>query len=333
MALTSTEIHLARRPSGMAVPEDFVFVERKLGDPGEGEVLVQNLFISVDPYMRGRMNEGRGYAAGYQLNEAMFGGAIGRVVASRQNAFQEGDLVLSNLGWREGFVSDGQGLQKLPEASLPVTVYMGPLGMTGRTAYDGLLGAAEMREGETVFVSGAAGAVGSIAGQIARLKGCRTVGSAGSPEKVAFCREIGFDHAFDYHDGNLLAHLSEGAPEGLDVYFDNVGGDHLEAALAHMRLLGRIALCGAISHYNDTTPGPGPRNLRVAIGLRLTLRGFVVGNFPELRESFQGDMVSWLESGQIVWRETIREGIRNAPDAFIGLFSGENIGKMIVKLA
>ena len=327
MPLTSTEVHLARRPVGLAVPEDFIFVERELADPGEGEVLVQNLYISVDPYMRGRMNEG------YRLNEAMFGGAIGRVVASRQNDFQEGDLVLSNSGWREGFVSDGGGLQKLPETSLPVTVHMGPLGMTGRTAYDGLLGAAEMREGETVFVSGAAGAVGSIAGQIARLKGCRTVGSAGSPEKVAFCREIGFDHAFDYHDGNLLAHLREGAPEGLDVYFDNVGGDHLEAALAHMRLLGRIAICGAISRYNDTVPTPGPRNLPVVIGLRLTLRGFVVGNFPELREPFQQDMASWLESGQIVWRETVREGIRSAPDAFIGLFSGENIGKMIVKLA
>ena len=329
MPLTSTEVHLARRPSGMPVAEDFVFVRRELADPGAGEVLVRNLYISVDPYMRGRMNEG----ADFRLNEVLHGGAIGRVVASRLDDFREGDLVSSNAGWREGFVSDGQGLQKLPETSLPITVYMGPLGMTGRTAYDGLLGAAELREGETVFVSGAAGAVGSIAGQIARLKGCRTVGSAGSAEKVAFCREIGFDHAFDYHDGNLLAHLREGAPDGLDVYFDNVGGDHLEAALAHMRLLGRIAICGGISRYNDTVPAPGPSNLLVAIGLRLTLRGFVVGNYPELREPFEEEMASWLESGQIVWRETIREGIRNAPAAFIGLFSGENIGKMIVRLA
>ena len=330
MALRSTEVHLARRPKGMPAPEDFNFVTRELADPGAGEVLVQNLYISVDPYMRGRMNEAPG---GQRLNEAMVGSAIGRVVASRNNDFQEGDLVSSNLGWREGFVSDGNGLNRLPETSLPVTVHIGPLGMTGRTAYDGLLGAAEMREGETVFVSGAAGAVGSIAGQIARLKGCRTVGSAGSAEKVAFCREIGFDHAFDYHDGDLLSHLREGAPDGLDVYFDNVGGDHLEAALAHMRLLGRIAICGGISRYNDTEPAPGPRNLLVAIGLRLTLRGFVVGNFPELREPFEEEMTSWLESGEIVWRETIREGIGNAPDAFIGLFRGENVGKMIVKLA
>ncbi len=330
MALTSTEVHLARRPNGLPVREDFVFVDRQLPDPGAGEVLVQNLYISVDPYMRGRMNEAPG---GQRLNEAMHGSAIGRVAASRNDGFREGDLVASNLGWREGFVSDGNGLDRLPETSLPVTVHMGPLGMTGRTAYDGLLGAAEMREGETVFVSGAAGAVGSIAGQIARLKGCRIVGSAGSAEKVAFCREIGFDHAFDYRDGDLLSHLREGAPDGLDVYFDNVGGDHLEAALAHMRLLGRIAICGGISRYNDTEPAPGPRNLLVAIGLRLTLRGFVVGNFPELREPFEEEMVSWLESGEIVWRETIREGIGNAPDAFIGLFRGENVGKMIVKLA
>ena len=333
MPLSSTEIHLARRPSGMAVPEDFSFVTGELPDPGEGELLVQNLFISVDPYMRGRMNEVQTQGQGFQLNEVMYGGAIGRVVASRHNGFAEGDLVSSNLGWREGFLSDGDGLQKLPETSLPVTVHMGPLGLTGRTAYDGLLGAAELQEGETVFVSGAAGAVGSIAGQIARLKGCRTIGSAGSAEKVTFCREAGFDHAFNYREGGLLEHLREGAPDGIDVYFDNVGGEHLEAALANMRLLGRIAICGAISHYNDTAPAPGPSNLRMAIRLRLTLRGFVVGNFPELREPFERDMRSWLENGQIVWRETIREGIRSAPEAFMGLFRGENLGKMIVKVA
>lgn len=333
MPFSSTEVHLARRPSGMAVPEDFAFVTRQLPDPGEGEVLVGNLFISVDPYMRGRMNEAQTQGQGFRLNEVMYGGAIGRVVASRHNGFEEGDLVSSNLGWREGFLSDGDGLQKLPDTSLPVTVHMGPLGLTGRTAYDGLLGAAELQEGETVFVSGAAGAVGSIAGQIARLQGCRTIGSAGSAEKVEFCREIGFDHAFDYHDGNLAAQVHEGAPEGIDVYFDNVGGEHLEAALANMRLLGRVAICGAISHYNDTVPAPGPSNLRASIRLRLTLRGFVVGNFPELREPFERDMRSWLESGQIAWRETIREGIRSAPDAFMGLFRGENTGKMIVKLA
>ncbi len=333
MAFTSTEIHLKRRPSGMPVPGDFAFVDNDLADPGEGQVLVRNLYISVDPYMRGRMNEGKGYAAGYTLNEVMYGGAIGRVVASRNPDFSEGDLVSSNNGWREGFLSNGKDMGKLPETSLPASAHLGPLGGTGRTAYEGLLGAAHMADGETVFVSGAAGAVGSIAGQIARLKGARVLGSAGSEEKVQFCKDIGFDYAFNYRDGNLLQHLTEGAPDGLDVYFDNVGGDHLEAALAHMKRLGRIALCGAISQYNATAPVPGPRNLAVSIGMGLNLRGFIVGMFPELRESFMTDMVGWLESGEISWKETVFDGIRRTPDAFIGLFTGDNIGKMVVKLA
>jgi NADPH-dependent curcumin reductase CurA len=333
MTFKSTEVHLVRRPGGMPVAEDFAFVESELPDPGDGQVLVQNLYISVDPYMRGRMNEGKGYAEGYRLGEALYGGAVGRVVASRHGQLQKGDLVSSNIGWREAFISDGNGLQVLPATSLPVSAYLGPLGGTGRTAYEGLLGAAAMQEGETVFISGAAGAVGSIAGQIAKLKGCRTIGSAGSAEKVAFCTEIGYDYTFNYHDGDLLQHLRTGAADGLDVYFDNVGGDHLEAALAHMKRLGRIALCGAISQYNATAPVPGPSNLGVSIGLGLNLRGFIVGMFPELRASFQQEMTDWLSAGQINWRETVREGIHNAPGAFIGLFSGENVGKMLVKLA
>ncbi|MDA0790550.1 MAG: NADP-dependent oxidoreductase [Proteobacteria bacterium] len=332
MGFTSTEIHLKRRPNGMPVAEDFLFVENPLADPAEGQVLVRNLYLSVDPYMRGRMNEGKGYAEGYKLNEVMYGGAIGRVEASRNPAFAEGDLVSSNNGWRQGFVSSGRDMGKLPETSLPASVHLGPLGGTGRTAYEGLLGAAHMADAETVFVSGAAGAVGSIAGQIAKLRGCRVLGSAGSAEKVAFCQEIGFDYAFNYHEGHLLTHLREGAPDGLDVYFDNVGGDHLEAALSHMKRLGRIALCGAISQYNATTPVPGPRNLAVSIGMGLNLRGFIVGMFPELRESFMRDMTGWLEAGQIIWKETVHEGIRSTPDAFIGLFTGGNLGKMVVKL-
>ena len=333
MTMQSVEVHLKRRPNGMPVAEDFAFVTQDLGDPGEGEVLVQNLFISVDPYMRGRMNEGKGYAEGYKLDEVMYGGAVGRVVASRHPDFAEGAIVSSNNGWREGFLSDGRGLTGLPETRLPVSAYLGPLGGTGKTAYEGLLGAAAMQDGETVFVSGAAGAVGSIAGQIAHLRGCRTIGSAGSAAKVALCREIGFDYMFDYHEGNLLNHLREGAPDGLDVYFDNVGGDHLEAALSHMKHLGRIALCGAISQYNATAPVPGPRNLSVSIGSGLNLRGFIVGMFPELREPFQEEMTGWLESDQIVWRETVLDGIQRAPEAFIGLFTGVNVGKMLVKLA
>ncbi len=332
MTTPSTEVHLKRRPSGMPEPEDFEFVDQTLADPGADELLVQNLYLSVDPYMRGRMNAAKGYAESYALGEVMYGGAIGRVTDTKHPDFEVGDLVSSNQGWREGFISNGRGLQKLPETKLPASAHLGPLGGTGRTAYEGLFGAGEMKPGETVFVSGAAGAVGSIAGQIARIKGCHTIGSAGSAEKVEFCKEIGFDFAFDYHEGRILQHLQTGAPEGLDVYFDNVGGDHLEAALAHMRRLGRIPLCGAISQYNATEPVPGPRNLGTAIGLGLTLRGFIVGMFPELREGFQRDMTDWLEAGEINWRETVHEGIGSAPQAFIGLFSGENIGKMVVKL-
>ena len=334
MTFQNKEIHLKRRPSGMPNADDFEFVDNDLRDPEDDQVLVQNLFISVDPYMRGRMNAGPGYAEGYQLNEAMYGGAIGRVVTSRNSDFAEGDIVASNAGWRQAFISDGRGLQKKePLEGLPVSVYLGPLGGTGRTAYQGLLGAAEMKDGDTVFVSGAAGAVGSVACQIARIRGCRTIGSAGSEEKVAFCQEIGCDYAFDYHDGNILKHLQTGAPDGLDVYFDNVGGSHLEAAISHMKRMGHLALCGAISQYNATEPVPGPRNLAVSIGMGLTLRGFIVGMFPELAAGFQGDMVQWIRSGDVKWRETVHEGIESAPGAFIGLFTGENIGKMLVKLA
>lgn len=333
MTMQSKEVHLKRRPSGMPVADDFELVERSLPDPGDGQVLVQNLYVSVDPYMRGRMNDARGYAECYALGEVMSGGAIGRVVASGHADYGVDQIVSSNNGWREAFLSDGGGMQKLDDISLPVSAYLGPLGGTGRTAYEGLFGAGEMKDGETVFVSGAAGAVGSIAGQIAQIRGCRTIGSAGSAEKVAFCREIGFDYAFDYNDGSILKHLQSAAPDGIDVYFDNVGGDHLEAALAHMRRMGRISLCGAISQYNATAPVPGPRNLTTAIGMGLTLRGFIVGMFPELREGFQKDMVQWIESGELKWRETVYEGIDNAPKAFMGLFTGDNIGKMVVKLA
>ena len=200
------------------------------------------------------------------------------------------------------------------------------------TSYVGLLGAAELKDGETVFVSGAAGAVGSIAGQIARIKGCRVLGSAGSAEKVAWLEELGFDYAFDYHEGHLLNHLREGAPEGLDVYFDNVGGDHLEAAIFHMRPFGRIALCGAISQYNDTKPAPGPVNLTMAIGLGLTLKGFIVSHYQNMAEDFRRDMEGWIQSGQVVYKETVFDGIDKAPEAFIGLFTGANTGKMIVNL-
>ncbi len=313
--------------------DDFEIVEVEVGEPADGEVLVRNLFISVDPYMRGLMRDRRSYAPPYELGATMTGGAVGRVVASKAEGLAEGDHVLSSFGWREAFRAPGERLQRLGELAAPPSAYLGVMGMPGMTAYTGLLAAASLQDGETVFISGAAGAVGSVAGQIAKVKGCRVVGSAGSAEKVAWLTdELGFDYAFDYHGADLRAELKKGAPEGLDVYFDNVGGDHLQAALSCMREFGRIALCGAISMYNDTEPTPGPTNLPRAIGLGLNLKGFLVRHYRHMRDDFLRDMSAWLADGSVTYRETVYEGIDEAPEAFMGLFTGANLGKMVVRV-
>jgi NADPH-dependent curcumin reductase CurA len=241
--------------------------------------------------------------------------------------------VLSNFGWREAFRAPAERVQQLGDLAASPSAYLGIMGMPGMTAYTGLLAAASLKDGETVFVSGAAGAVGSVAGQIAKVKRCRVVGSAGSPEKVRWLMDdLGFDHAFDYRDADLRAELRKGAPEGLDVYFDNVGGDHLQAAIGCMREFGRIALCGAISMYNDTEPAPGPSNLPRAIGMGLNIRGFLVRHYGHMRDDFLRDMGRWLADGSITYRETVYDGIESAPAAFIGLFTGANLGKMVVRL-
>ncbi|MBK80878.1 MAG: NADP-dependent oxidoreductase [Gammaproteobacteria bacterium] len=332
--MQSQEVRLKRRPVGMPDADDFEVVTVDLPDPEAGEIQVRNLCMSVDPYMRGRMVDRKSYVPPFQVGEALTGGAIGRIVKSAHPEYPEGEIVESHLGWREGFTVAAGQTRRIGELSAPPSAYLGVLGMPGMTAYVGLFGAASLKDKETVFVSGAAGAVGSIAGQIARIRGCRVVGSAGSADKVAWLTgELGFDHAFDYHDGRLLDHLREGAPDGLDVYFDNVGGDHLEAALFHMRPFGRIALCGAISQYNATEPVPGPSNLVMAIGLGLTLRGFIVSHFDHMADDFRRDMTAWVNAGEISYRETVYDGIDKAADAFIGLFTGANVGKMIVRLA
>jgi NADPH-dependent curcumin reductase CurA len=327
------EVQLLHRPDGMPRPEDFRIVEVDVGTPGPDEVLVKNICMSVDPYMRGRMVERRSYVPPFELGATLTGGAIGRVVASNHTKFAPGDIVESNFGWRELFVAAGSALNPLGALTAPPSAYLGVLGMPGMTAYVGLLEVGQLKDGETVFVSGAAGAVGSIVGQIAKLHGCRVVGSAGGAAKVAYLsHELGFDYAFDYHAGNLEAQLTTGAPDGIDVYFDNVGGDHLQAAINHMRGFGRIALCGAISMYNAKTPPPGPNNLTLAIGLGLTLRGFIVSHFNHLRGQFRHDMEQWVASRRIVYRETTLIGIERAAEAFIGLFEGANTGKMVVQL-
>lgn len=331
--MKSREVVLARRPVGMPKVEDFAIREVDLPEPGPGEVVVQNVCMSVDPYMRGRMIDRRSYTAPFEVGEPLTGGAIGKIVGSNDPNLPEGEHVESHLGWREAFVANAAGLRRLGNLQAPASAYLGVLGMPGMTAYAGLLDVGALKEGETVFVSGAAGAVGSAVGQIAKIKNCKAIGSAGSPEKVQHLTEdLGFDHAFDYHDGHLERQIREGASEGIDVYFDNVGGDHLQAALNCMRPSGRIPLCGAIAQYNATAPVPGPNNLTIAIGMGLTLKGFIVSNFNHLRADFIRDMTAWVTSGRVKYRETTFDGIDKAPEAFIGLFTGMNTGKMVVNL-
>ena len=331
--MQSREIRLHRRPVGMPQPEDFELATVEVPAPEDGQVQVQNLCMSVDPYMRGRMIDRKSYTPPFQVGEPLNGGAIGRVVASADPDHQVGEHVSHRYGWREAFTCPGKELQGLGELTAPASAYLGAIGMPGMTAYVGLLEVGALKDGETVFVSGAAGAVGSIVGQIAKLHDCRVLGSAGSAEKVSWLTDdLGFDYAFNYHDGSILDHLREGAPDGIDVYFDNVGGEHLQSALTCMRPEGRIPLCGAISMYNATEPVPGPNNLTMAIGLSLTLRGFIVSNFSHLAQQFRQEMEEWVTNGTIKYRETIVEGIEKAPEAFIGLFTGANTGKMVVTL-
>lgn len=331
--MKSKEVRLVSRPVGMPKQEDFNVVEVDLPEPQDGEISVKNVSLTVDPYMRGRMVDRKSYVAGFDLSETLTGGAIGRVEASNDPNFSAGDYVESSWGWREAWVSGTRGIRKLGELKAPASAYLGILGMPGMTAYVGLLDVGQLKEGETVFVSGAAGAVGSAVGQIAKIKNCTAIGSAGGKEKVDhLVNDLGFDHGIDYRDGNLTQQLWGCAPTGLDVYFDNVGGDHLEAALNCMRPNGRLPLCGAISQYNATAPAPGPRNLAIAIGSQLTLKGFIVSNYNHLRDDFMRDMTDWVSSGKLKYRETIFDGIENMPEAFIGLFTGVNTGKMIVNL-
>jgi hypothetical protein len=290
--------------------------------------------MSVDPYMRGRMRSGPSYAPPWEVGEVMRGGAVGRVVASRAPELPEGSLVLTDAAWRETAVLDAAEVTRLPVADdVSPSWYLGVLGMPGLTAYAGLFRVGAFREGDDVFVSGAAGAVGSLVGQFARLRGAGSVvGSAGSPEKVAWLRELGFTAAFDHHDG-VARGLAEAAPEGIDLFFDNVGGEHLEAAIGALRVHGRAALCGSISTYNAVEPPPGPRNLGLMVGKRLTLRGFLVSDHTDLRPEFTETVTGWLRSGDLVVRETVFEGIEEAVPAFLALLRGGNTGKLVVRLA
>ncbi|MGX7758989.1 NADP-dependent oxidoreductase [Streptomyces angustmyceticus] len=332
---TGREWHLVARPHGWPTPEDFALREAAVPAVGEGQILVRTTHFSVDPYMRGRMNDVKSYVPPFQLDQPMDGGAVGEVIASRDDSVAVGDHVLHGLGWREYAVLDAKRAAKVDPSLAPLTAYLGVLGMPGLTAYAGLLEVASFKEGDAVFVSGAAGAVGSEVGQIAKLKGAsRVIGSAGSDEKVKLLvEEYGFDAAFNYKNGDVAKQLKEAAPEGIDVYFDNVGGDHLEAAISSLNVHGRAAICGMISMYNATEPSPAPRNLAMVIGKRLRLQGLLVSDHAALQPQFVEEVSAWIRSGELKYSETKVAGIENGVDAFLGLLRGENTGKMIVSLA
>lgn len=331
----STQIQLARRPEGWPTHDDFRTVEVELSDPAPGEVRVANEFVSVDPYMRGRMNDVRSYVAPYALDEVIAGGAIGRVVASAADDLPVGTVVLHQHGWSDVVQADASTFRPVPEVpGMPLSLRLHILGMTGLTAYVGLTAIAGLAAGDTVFVSGAAGAVGTAVGQIAKLLGAgRVIGSAGSPEKVALLTEkYGYDAAFNYKDGPVREQLAALAPEGVDVFFDNVGGDHLEAALDVMNDGGRIALCGAITSYNTTERVPGPDNMANIITRGLRLQGFTLASYLHLSPEFSEKMTRWSAEGRIAYDETIVDGIENTVDAFLDMMRGANTGKMLVRV-
>ena len=327
--MRSREVHLVERPQGLPVPAQFRVVETGTADPAEGQLLVENIYMSVDPAMRPRL------AGPTALNEAMMGGAIGRVLESRNAAFREGEYVESMNGFREYYISDGKGLSKLDPDGMPLVAYMSVLGLTGLTAYGGLLVIGALKEGENVFVSAAAGAVGSVAAQIAKIKGCYVIGSAGTDEKCRWLKdELGLDAVINYKNGDLRTALKAAAPKGIDVYFENVGGEHLNAALPRMNALGRIAVCGMISAYNNFGAVSEPvTTLSNMIYNRVTMRGFVFYEFESKRAQFLNDMKGWIRQGRMQYRTTILQGIEQAPAALIGLFTGANTGKMVVQLA
>ena len=335
MTRTSRHVNLASRPHGAPVAENFEVVEAEVRAPQDGEVVVANRFMSVDPYMRGRMNDVKSYVPPFQIGHPLDGGAVGEVIESNSPDIAVGDHVVHGLGWREIAVVPAAMTQPAAQVDgVSLSANLGVLGMPGMTAYAGLLDVASFKEGDAVFVSGAAGAVGSLVGQLAKLKGASlVVGSAGSDDKVAWLTdELGYDTAFNYKSGPVAKQLFAAAPDGIDVYFDNVGGDHLEAAIHSLKVHGRVAMCGAISMYNNTEPAPGPRNLTLVIGKRLNIRGFIVSDHGEMRDDFIREVGGWLADGTIKSEETVMHGIENAGAAFIGLLAGANTGKMVVEL-
>ena len=324
--------HLKSRPNGMPTSENFELKDIELPPVEEGTVRVRNRWLSVDPYMRGRMNDVKSYVPPFQVGAPLEGGAVGEVVESKAEGFSPGDLVLHMAGWRDEAVLPAEALNKLPAIpGVEPQAFLGNLGLTGGTAYFGLLQAAQAKAGDIVFVSAAAGAVGSAVVQIAKAKGMTVIGSAGGADKCEFVRSLGADAVVDYKAGPIVKGLAEAAPKGIDVYFDNVGGDHLDAALAHARKDARFAICGMIEAYNSAEPTCLRYIMRV-IAMRIMLKGFIYTDYMSRMADFYGEMGPWVASGQVKSRDTVVDGLEKTPEAFLGLFSGANTGKMLVRV-
>ena len=333
--MKNRQVRLASRPTGTPKPGDWSYTEEDVAQPGEGELLVQVTHISLDPAMRGWMNEGRSYIRPVAIGEVMRAGGAGRVIASKHPAFKEGDEVAGTFGVQQYAISDGKGVRKVDTRFAPIERYLGALGMPGMTAYFGLLDIGKPKAGDTVVVSGAAGAVGSVVGQIAKIHGCRVVGIAGGADKCRYLTDtLHFDAAIDYKSEDVKESLKRHCPKGIDVYFDNVGGEILEAALARIALHARIVICGAISQYNATTPPKGPSNYLSLLVNRASMTGMVVFDYAERYAEAARDMAQWIAQGKLIAREdVVQGGIDAFPETLLRLFRGENLGKLVLALA
>ncbi len=334
--MSNTQILLASRPQGWVTPDNFTVNTTEVPEPGEGEMVLKTIYMSVDPYMRGRMNDMKSYVPPFQIGEPLQAGIVGKVVASNGGPFDEGTYVTGMGLWANYMVTNGEGFQPVDPDLAPLSYYLGILGMPGMTAYVGLKGVAELKEGEQLFVSAASGAVGQVVGQIGKNMGCHVAGSAGSDDKVAYLKdELGFDAAFNYKTENVHKAVRAANPNGIDVYFENVGGPILEAVINNLNFNSRVALCGLISAYNATLEDlpPGPRNMAVLVGRSVKMQGFIVFNYPELCKEWVQVGAGWLKEGKLKYRESVAEGVENAPQAFIDVLKGNNFGKQVVKLA
>jgi NADPH-dependent curcumin reductase len=332
-AAVNRQVLLKSRPDGAPGLDNFEFAQRPVPEPGDGEVLMRNRYLSLDPYMRGRMSAAKSYAKPVEIGDPMVGGTVGEIVASRNAKFVAGDTVLGYGGWQDYAISSGVGLRKLDPAAAPVTTALGVLGMPGMTAYTGLLEIGQPKPGETVAVAAASGAVGSVVGQIAKIKGCRAVGIAGGPDKCRYVvEELGFQACVDHRAADLARQLEAACPAGIDVYFENVGGVVQQAVWPLLNDFARIPVCGLVAQYNATTPMPGPDMFSV-LRKRLTLRGFIVTDFAAKEADFVREASAWVRSGRLKYREDVIDGLENAPAAFLGLLQGKNFGKLLVKIS